>query len=141
MSLIITSLTKAHANLRALYDRAEDLDLIALLDGVTREGLRAGIIQNFEFTYELSWKLIKRWLETNLSKDDYDGISRRELYRHALENKLIENISNWFLYHENRNLTSHTYNHEVALKVYECIPEFIKDVQILIDNLKRKGSA
>lgn len=136
--MIIEPLRKAHYNLSQLYDRAEDVDIIALLDGITLDGLRAGVIQNFEFTYELSWKLMKRWLETNLSKDDFDGISRRELFRHALENKLIENIENWFVYHENRNLTSHTYKHEVAIKVYSCIPQFIKDSLILIRNLEER---
>lgn len=56
------------------------------------EVLKAAIIQNFEFTYELCWEFMKRWLETNLTPGLIEGVSRRQLFRYAAENRLILDI-------------------------------------------------
>lgn len=75
------------------------------------------IIQRFEFTYELSWKLMKAWL-------DYNGVSTnspRTAFREAFKMELIENADKWIKMLENRNRTSHTYNEETAWAIYEEI--------------------
>ena len=51
--------------------------------------LRDSVILRLKCTYELSWKMIKRWLEINLGSSHIDGISRRELFRYAAESHLI----------------------------------------------------
>ena len=38
------------------------------------EVIRAGVIQSFEFTYELCWKFMKRWLEDNIGSAYVDGV-------------------------------------------------------------------
>ena len=42
--------------------------------------LRNGVIQRFEFTYELSWKMLKRYLE-EYSLEKAAGLNNRELFR------------------------------------------------------------
>lgn len=76
-----------------------------------------GIIQRFEFVFELSWKLMKGYLE-------YDGIevnSPRGAFREAFKVELIENGTAWIKMMENRNRTSHTYNQDTAWEIYDKI--------------------
>ena len=61
MALDLSSLRKAVTALGQTLERCEDDALLARLDEVTRNALRAGAIQHFEFTFELCWKFIQRW--------------------------------------------------------------------------------
>ena len=78
------------------------------------EVIRAGVIQSFEFTYELCWKFMKRWLEENYGSTYVDGVPRRELFRLAAENRLLTDVDRWMDYHQARNRTSHIYDPMVA---------------------------
>lgn len=82
------------------------------------EIIKSGIIQNFEICYEISWKLMKKWLEENIGRTEVDGISRKELFRIASQNKLIDDIEKWFVFHEARNMTSHDYDGIKAEEVF-----------------------
>ena len=82
------------------------------------EIIKSGIIQNFEICYEISWKLMKKWLEENIGRTEVDGISRKELFRIASQNKLIDDIEKWFVFHEARNMTSHDYDGIRAEEVF-----------------------
>ncbi|GHV21315.1 nucleotidyltransferase [Planctomycetales bacterium] len=107
-------------------------------DAGTREVIRAGVIQSFEFTYELCWKFMKRWLEINLSPGIADGITRRELYRYAAENRLIAEVKSWFNFQDDRNKTSHTYDGETAASVYASACEFLPYAQDFLARLEQR---
>ncbi|PCI59662.1 MAG: nucleotidyltransferase [Gammaproteobacteria bacterium] len=100
---------------------------------------RSGVIQNFEFTYELAWKAIRTWIAENQGKSLVDGITRKELFRLAAENKLIENVKPWFEFHYFRNLTSHTYEEQTAIEVFQCITLFSSLVKQLASVLDSKN--
>lgn len=53
MPLDLSSLEKSVAALRAVISRAEDASLMSRLDETTRQAIRSGVIQHFEFTFEL----------------------------------------------------------------------------------------
>ena len=117
-NLDISNLKKAVASLRSGIDT-----YLLGIDDLTpaQNALQAaGVIQNFEFTYELCWKFMKRWIEMNITKDAADGVTRRELFRMAAENKLIEDVNLWMELHKSRNETSHTYDENVAKRVLEA---------------------
>jgi nucleotidyltransferase substrate binding protein (TIGR01987 family) len=88
------------------------------------ETLRAGVIQTFEFSYELCWKFMKRWLALNVSPDAADGAPRIELFRLAAENRLIDSVDIWMVFHMARNKTSHTYDADIAEDVYRTAALF-----------------
>jgi nucleotidyltransferase substrate binding protein (TIGR01987 family) len=139
MPLVLDSLRNAVGALIAVQARSGDSALMAGLDDVTTEAIRAGVIQHFEFTYELSWKFIKRWLETNIGRDSADGVSRRELFRMGAENRLIDDVDAWMRYHAARNHTSHTYNLSIAAEVYAVSLEFAPAASRLLAALEARN--
>lgn len=109
------------------------------LSPTLQEVIKAGVIQHFEFTYELSWKFIKRWLEKNYGSQMIDGITRRELYRLAQESQLIDDVDEWMFYHQARNKTSHTYHADMAQEIYDSSLTFLPIAKNLIARLKDKN--
>ncbi len=77
-----------------------------------------GLIQSFEFTHELAWKVLKDYLE-------YQGVAEivgsRDASRFAFQNSLIQDGEVWMEMIAARNQTSHTYNLKVAQAVVDSI--------------------
>jgi nucleotidyltransferase substrate binding protein (TIGR01987 family) len=137
--LDLTSLEKAINSLDQLRQRIADEKYMSTQDTVIRLGLQAGLIQNLEFTYELSWKMIKRWLELNVNPESVDGVTRRELFRQAAENRLIEDVEEWMVYHATRNQTSHQYDSSLAEETLNLMADFTRAAQRLLNNLKARN--
>ena len=78
---------------------------------------KAGVIQFFETTFELSWKLMKDYLEYV----GYDVKSPRDAIKTAFSIELIKNAQSWLDALMDRNLTTHTYDETIANEVYEKI--------------------
>lgn len=72
---------------------------------------KQGIIQGFEFTHELAWKVLKDYLE-------YEGIQgligSRSVVREAFKQGLVTDGEAWMDMIDKRNLSSHTYNLDLA---------------------------
>ena len=117
MPLELSSLKSSVIALNAVLEKSNDVAFMRGLDNVARNAIKSGVIQHFEFTYELSWKFMKRWLQMNISPNAADGVTRRELFRLAAENRLIVDVDQWMRHDKARNQTSHTYDQEVAKSV------------------------
>ena len=139
MALDLTGFKKAVASLKRAVTEAHSCEFMKKLTQEQQEIIRSGVIQNFEFTYELCWKFMKRWLERNLGSVYIDGISRRELFRLAAEYHLIQDVLVWFDYHEARNKTSHTYNEATAIDVFNAATRFLNDAQGLLKALEERN--
>ena len=101
--------------------------------------IQAGVIQNFEFTYEQAWKYMKRWLEINVSSTIVDGVTRRELFRLAAEQRLIDSVEIWMRFHQARNITSHTYDAQISGEVVQVAVEFDSYAQDLLSKLEARN--
>jgi len=102
--------------------------------------LIAGVIQNFEFVYEISIKMIRRTIELeSASPEDVDETDFRAVLRTAAEKGLIADVEAWFKYRKMRNITAHTYDHEKARQVYEGTREFIRDARALLAALRKRN--
>ncbi|HZJ21467.1 MAG TPA: nucleotidyltransferase substrate binding protein [Pricia sp.] len=79
---------------------------------------KAGLIQFFEMSFELSWKVMKDYLqEQGFSELRYP----RETIKLAFESDLIGDGHTWLEALKNRNLTSHMYDEEIADNVVALI--------------------
>jgi len=78
---------------------------------------QGGIIQFFEMTFELSWKLLKDYQEMKGATVQYS----RDVLKQAFQSGLISNGHDWIEALEDRNLMSHTYNESVAIEVIKKI--------------------
>lgn len=79
----------------------------------------AGIIQSFEFTFELSWKTLKDFLESR----GIIALFPRDVLKEAYLGQLIENHDTWVEMLDKRNILSHTYSREQASKSVQLIRE------------------
>lgn len=79
---------------------------------------RDGLVQRFEFTHELSWKLMKAYAEYQ----GYDGMGgSRDATRKAFEMNLIPDGQIWMNMIKSRNDISHNYDDEIATDVVDNI--------------------
>jgi nucleotidyltransferase substrate binding protein (TIGR01987 family) len=136
MTLDLSSYRKAVASLEALLARTTDDGFMARLDEVGQQGMRAGVIQHFEFTYELAWKFVRRWIAINRSPEQADPRSRKDLFRLAAREGLVADPEPWFEYGEARNLTSHTYDEATAERIYAVAVRFVADARDLLARLE-----
>ncbi len=86
---------------------------------ISTELEQAGMIQFFETTFELAWKVLKDYLES----EGYIAKSPRECIKQAFQIELIEDGHLWMDALAKRNLTSHTYDEELAEKLVKEIQE------------------
>lgn len=77
-----------------------------------------GLIQSFEYTHELAWKVLKDFLEHGGHKEIYGS---KDVTREAFKLELISNGDIWMNMIESRNETSHTYNEETTQKITTAI--------------------
>ncbi|OGA22749.1 MAG: hypothetical protein A3I01_13585 [Betaproteobacteria bacterium RIFCSPLOWO2_02_FULL_65_24] len=76
--------------------------------------VRDALIQRFEFTFEMAWRSLWRFLNDRgerLSENAYEVLTS------AFKSKLIADADLWGKVREYRNLTSHTYKEETAIEV------------------------
>lgn len=102
------------------------------------EEVRDAVIQRFEYSYELCWKMLKRRLEQEVANPSgVDALSFKELIREGAERGYVASPKHWFTYRELRNITSHTYDEDKARSVYQSAGEFYDDAISLFKALSK----
>jgi nucleotidyltransferase substrate binding protein (TIGR01987 family) len=79
---------------------------------------KQGIIQAFEYTHELAWKVMQDFF---IYQGNTEVRGSRDATRQAFNADLISDGDNWMLMITNRNLSSHTYNEEISEEIYKNI--------------------
>jgi nucleotidyltransferase substrate binding protein (TIGR01987 family) len=91
-------------------------------------------IQRFEFSIELFWKFLKRILASKGIVVQYP----KDVLREAYAGGLIDNESLWLSMLHDRNLSSHTYNQDLALEIYARIKTYYPVLALTTQNLKKR---
>lgn len=132
MGLDLSSFEKALVSLKRAISRSQSAP--------DDEELRDSVIQRFEYTYELSWKMLKRQLEAEVATPvEIDAMGFKDLFREGAVRGLIANPEAWFAYREQRNITSHTYDEEKAAQVYQAALRFFRDAEALLGQLQKRN--
>ncbi len=126
--IVLTPLKKAVASLKVALAQPKD------------EFVRDAVIQRFEYTYELAWKMLKRYLDESEGAAAVDPLSRKDLFRLGGERGIVGNVEAWLVYHRARNETSHVYDESKAEQVYDIARQFAVDAEKLLAELERRNA-
>lgn len=130
MSKIKIKLSNFKKALQRLKEAAEEFQ-----KDVSNDVIRDGVIQRFEFTYELAWKTTRDYLE---SIGIVDKNSPKVVFKEAYEQKLLGHEENWLLMLNDRNMTSHVYKEEMAEEIAErIINMYIQEFEDLLCKLQK----
>jgi nucleotidyltransferase substrate binding protein (TIGR01987 family) len=104
------------------------------------EQIRDGLIQRFEFTYELSHKMLRRYLkESSASPGEIEQMPFADLVRTGNAQGLLRaDWPAWRRFREMRARTSHTYDAKIASLVASAIPAFLEEAEHLFAELQRR---
>lgn len=91
-------------------------------------------IKRFEFTVELAWKNLQKFLR------DQEIICRspKECLKEAYKFGLLEDDPRWLKMFEDRNLTAHTYDEKTAEEIYGRLPRYLEILKLLKEKLNQR---
>ncbi len=119
------------------YSRAFTLlrEAIEQMDEIELKQLeKEGVIQRFEYTMELAWKVMKDYLE--YQGIVFEQVTPRAVIRKAFEAKLIGDGQTWMNALDARNRMSHTYDfsqfEEVIKKIKQSYLAAMDDLHIVL---------
>ena len=90
-----SNFNKAFSQLQNAVNRIDELDDLA----------KEGLVQRFEYTFELAWKTLKDYLESKGEEVKF----ARDVIKQSFQFELIENGELWLLMLEKRNLMSYNF--------------------------------
>ena len=100
-------------NFQKVYSQLE----LAVHKNELSELERSGLIQTFEYSFELSWKTLKDFLES----EGIIATTPRKVIQEAFKAEFIKDGHDWIDALEKRNLLSHCYDEQLSLKVMDLI--------------------
>ena len=109
------------------------------LDNVMQESksdiVRDAAIKRYEICYELAWKSIQEFLKN-------EGLeickTPKKCFKEGFQQELISNEEGFSAMVENRNLTTHTYDDNLAESIYKNIPDYLLLFQMLYNEIGLK---
>lgn len=131
---------KSELNLDVLKDSFNTLkecyqDFSLEQNSKMKDYIKDSCIKRFEYTYETAKKVMNKFLKKEYDKTERE-LSINNIFREMYGLDLIKNFENWTDYREKRNFTSHEYDEKYTHTIVEIIPQFLDDVDYLINRLE-----
>lgn len=126
LSLAQSKLANALKRLEEIKDAPIDVDNF-IIDAA---------IQRFEFTFELFWK----WLKLILLEQGIAVYFPKEVFKEAYKAHMIDDEAIWLQMLNDRNLTSHTYNQDLALSIYMHITIYTPLIRKIFEKYKTQST-
>lgn len=138
--LDLSALAAAVESLAQAMAAVEDEAWMAQQRPAVRETMRAGLVQNFEFVYELGVKMMRRRVLLEASSyEAFDHHSFNDLVRTAADLGLVADPKAWFQHRKLRNITSHTYDQAKAKLVHAEAAALLRDAKALLQVLQDRN--
>lgn len=107
-----------------------------VLDVPETDIVRDSAIQRFEFSLDISWKMLKAFLE---EEKGIICVSPKECFREAYRQGLIDYDEDWISFVDMRNETVHTYDEDIAERIYSQLPDTLSHFEELLKIVKSKS--
>lgn len=122
---------KAFARLESSLQKLETMQ-----HSLDYDELRDSVIQRFEFCVDTLWKLLKYYIPKKTGLLIETG-SPRKIFRTAVDGNIIneKEYQQFMKIIDDRNLTSHTYNEDLAKQIANKIPTYFKLMSHVLDRL------
>lgn len=98
----------------------------------SHDGRVEAYIQCFEFVIELYWKLLKHMLRHK----EMIVSTPRDVFKEAYAAKWLDDETIWISMLKDRNLSSHTYNEDLAQEILARIPKYLPIIRKTFETLK-----
>jgi len=116
---------------KAFLQLKEAIEQFDKLDDLAKEGL----VQRFEYTFELAWKTIKDYLESEGIVSQFP----REVLKQGFHVNILNNGEVWIDMLEKRNLLAHTYDQDNFNLALESIRKsYFPEIIHLYEFFRRK---
>ena len=130
--LNISNLEEAYNTLVVCYS-----DYNINKDSPLVEYIEDSCIKRFEYTLEIAWKLVKKVLIQKYGKTEQE-LTMNNLFRFMQGYGYAKDWERWKNYYQRSNETAHEYNLVKSRTLLVLIPDFIKDVELLITKLNEE---
>jgi nucleotidyltransferase substrate binding protein (TIGR01987 family) len=111
---------------------SKTLENSELSEGELYRTYQTSAVQVFEVSFEIAWKTLQKVLKSI----SIDVRHSKDTFREAFKINLIKDPKVWFDFLIIRNETSHSYDEDILDDIFDLLPEFIKELELLINNLK-----
>lgn len=114
-------------NLKKAFIQFENaVKIVHTLSDLEKEGL----VQRFEYTFELAWKTMKDYLES----ENVEAKFPRDVIKKGFQYELIQDGELWLEMLEKRNLMTHIYDEETFKKAVKLIVDlFYPEIKLLFE--------
>ena len=107
------------------------------------EAMRDSVLISFQFTYRLCRPMMERFLLSDgAAPAEIEEMSLAAIVRTCNEKGVLGvNWTRWQIYREARNRMAHVYSESFAKQVVQVVPEFLRDVRALYQELATREAA